>query len=239
MNEHKKWQSHRLYHETFSTSGTAFPQWPGTPKRCKCGCSEVWYDRLSPPNWWSIFNLANFASIVWKLVGVFRALHSVLWHLPSVIRIWLQIVRADYEREVLIRLKPGHNTAVAIFTARVLFYGIITPLTVVGWATIKVLAGPGVFIIGALFLVALALILAVLSVVLIVSIIAISMSGLVFIIGGVGSILYLDNPAIGIAVIVVGVCVQYELNRREGQRKAEELGYLILMLRPELEATHD
>ena len=65
------------------------------------------------------------------------------------------------------------------------------------------------------------------------SVIAISMSALVFILSGVGSILYLDNPAIGITAIVIGVCVQYELHRREGRRREEQLGYLIRMLRPQ------
>ena len=63
------------------------------------------------------------------------------------------------------------------------------------------------------------------------SVIVISMSGLVFIIGGTGSILYLDYPAIGIAAIVIGVGVQYELNRRDALRKEEQLGHLVAMLR--------
>ena len=63
------------------------------------------------------------------------------------------------------------------------------------------------------------------------SVIAISMTGLVFIIGGMGSILYLDYPIVGIAAIVIGVGVQYELNRREALRKEEQLGHLITKLR--------
>ncbi len=46
-------------------------------------------------------------------------------------------------------------------------------------------------------------------------------------------VLYLDNPALGITAIVIGVVVQYELHRREGMRKEEQLGYLIRMLRPQ------
>ena len=42
----------------------------------------------------------------------------------------------------------------------------------------------------------------------------------------------LDNPAIGITAILIGVCVQYELHRREGRRREEQIGYLIRMLRP-------
>ena len=232
MTEHEKWRSRRVYHETFSKPGTMLPSWRGVPNRCKCGCDEVWYDRLSPTNWWTSFNLANYASVVWKLVVTFVALQRLLWNLPPVIWIGFQIVRTSYKREVLARLPPGANTSVAIITARLLVYGIIAPLAVIVWATVWALARPGVIIIVALFFVTLGLTLTVLLIPLIASVIAISMSGFVFIIGGVGSILFFDNP-IGITAVVLGVCVQYELNRREGRRREEQLGHLILMLRPQ------
>ena len=233
MTAHEKWQSRRVYHETFSKPGTAFPSWRGVPNRCKCGCDEVWYDRLSPTNWWTSFNLVHYASIVWKLVCVFLALQKALWNLPSVVWIGFRMLRAGYKREVLARIPPGASTSVAIATARLLVYGIIAPLAVIVWATMWTISRPGVIIIVALFFVTLGLILAVLSIPLIVSVVAISMSGLVFIIGGVGSILFLDNPTVGITAIVIGVCVQYELNRREGRRREELLGHLILMLQPQ------
>ena len=233
MNEHEKWLSRRVYHETFSTPGAEFPSWRGIPNRCNCGCTEVWYDRLSPTNWWATFNPAGYISIVRGVVRVFLALHGVLWHLPPVIWVWLQIVRAGYKREVMNRIQPGASMSIAMPTARLLLYGIIVPLTVVVWTTVWVLSRPGVILLIALCFLTLVLATAVLSIALIISVIAISMSGLVFIIGGLGSILYLDNPVPGITAIVIGVCVQYELHRREGRRREEQLGYLIRMLRPQ------
>ena len=233
MNKHEKWLSRRLYHETFSTPGTAFSSWRGIPNRCNCGCAEVWYDRLSATNWWATFNPARYVSIVRELVRVFLALHGVLWHLPPVIWAWLQMMRAGYKREVMNRIQPGTSSSIAMATALLLLYGIIVPLTVVIWATAWVLSRPGVILMIALYFLTLVLVAAVLSIPLIISIVVISMSGLVFILGGVGSILYLDNPAIGITAIVIGVCVQYELHRREGRRREEQLGYLIQMLRPQ------
>ena len=232
MNEHEKWSSRRVYHETFSTPGTAFPSWHGIPNRCNCGCAEVWYDRLSTTNWWATFNPAGYMSMVQKLVRVFLALHGVLWHLPPVIWACLQMMRGGYKREVMNRIQPGTSTSIAMATARLLMYGIVVPLTVVVWATVWLLSRPGVVLMIALYFLTLVLVSAVLSIPLIVSVIAISMSGLVFILGGVGSILYLDNPAIGITAIVIGVCLQYELHRREGRRREEQLGYLIRMLQP-------
>ncbi len=231
MNEHEKWLSRRVYHETFSTPGTTFPSWRGIPNRCNCGCAEVWYDRLSTTNWWTTFNPAGYISIVRGLVRVFLPLHGVLWHLPPVIWAWLQMMPAGYKREMMNRIQPGTSASIAMATARLLLYGIIVPLTVVVWATAWVLSRPAVILMIALYSLTLVLVAAVLSIPSIISVIAISMSGLVFILGGVGSILYLDNPAIGITAIVIGVCVQYELHRREGTRREEQLGYLIRMLR--------
>ena len=232
MNEHEKWLSRRVYHEMFSTPGTAFPSWRGIPNRCNCGCAEVWYDRLSTTNWWATFNPAGFISILRALVHLFLALHGVLWHLPPVIWAWFHMRRAGYKREVMNRIQPGTSTSIAMATARLLLYGIIVPLTVVVWATVWVLSRPGVILMIPLYFLTLILVAAVLSISLIISVIAISMNGLVFILGGVGSILYLDNPAIGITAILIGVCVQYELHRRERRRREEQIGYLIRMLRP-------
>ena len=117
MNEHEKWLSRRVYQETFSTPGTAFPGWRGIPNRCNCGCAEVWYDRLRTTNWWVAFNPAGYISIVRELVRVFLALHGVLWHLPPVIWAWLQMMRAGYKKEVMNRIQPGTSTFIAIGTA--------------------------------------------------------------------------------------------------------------------------
>ena len=231
MSKHEKWQSRRLYHETFSTPSTFLPSWRGVPNRCKCGCAEVWYDRLSPTNWWAPLNPVTHISIVWAVVRSFVALHKVLWHLPPVIRGMLQMIRAGYKRGVINRIKPGTNAFVAIATARLLLYGIIVPLAVAIWATVWVLSRPGVVLIVALLLPMVGLVAVLFSISLAISLIAISMSGIVVILGGVGSIVYLDSPVIGITVIVIGVFVQYELRRRENRRREEQLGYLILMLR--------
>ena len=231
MNEHEKWQSRRIYHETYSVPTRMFAFWQGTSRRCKCGCGEVWYDRISPVNWWTIFNLATHLSVSWQLAHVLLAFHKLLWHTPPVIWVWFKILRAKYRMEVLVRVPPGASTFIAVATARLLLYGCIAPVVVVACALAWTIAGPGVILTSALYFLTLGLYLALATVVMVLSVIAISMTGLVFIIGGAGSILYLDYPAIGIAAIVIGVGVQYEINRREALRREEQLGHLIAMLR--------
>ena len=235
MNEHQKWLSRRVYHATFSTPGTAFPGWRGVSNRCNCGCAEVWYDRVSPTNWWATFDPTRYMSIMSELFRAFLALHGVLWHLPPVTEAWLQRIRAGYKTEVKNRIEPGTSTLIAMAAARLLLYGIIVPLTAVVWGVAWSLSRPpGVILLTVLYFLVLLLVAAVLLIPLVSSVIAISMSGLVFILGGVGSILYLDNPTIGIAAIVIGVGVQYELHRRELRRREEQLGHLILMLRSQI-----
>lgn len=233
MDKHEKWLSRRVYHETFSTSVATFPLWRGVPNRCNCGCGGMWYDKLSPINQWASFNPVVYISMVPILARVFIALHKLLWHLPPMIWIWFMVARTTYMIEVRNRAQPGPSTTVAMATARMFLYGIKLPLTVVAWTAAWVISRPGVVLMIPLYLLALAAIMTVLAIPLLMSIIAISLSGLVFILGGVGSILYLDNPAIGIALIVIGVLVQYEQQRRESRRREEQLGYLIRTLRPE------
>ena len=230
MNEHEKWLSRRLYHETFSTRGKALPSWGGVPNRCNCGCAGVWYDRLSPTNWWTTLNPAAYILALRRLVNVFAAFHGILWHIPPVIWGWSKMVRAGYMREVLNRIQPSTSATIAQATARLVLYGIIVPLTVVVWATVWIISRPGIIPMAVLYFATIALIATVLMFFPIIAVIAISMSGLVFIIGGLGSILYLDNPAIGIIAIAIGVFLQYELNRRERRRREEQLGYVIQML---------
>ena len=230
MDEHEKWLSRRAFHETFSSPGTVFPKWRGKSNRCECGCGGVWNDRLSTTNWWTMFNPADYVSNARGLFRFFHNLHRVLWHLPSMIWLWFRTIRGGYKREVMNRVQPGLSPAVALGTARLLLFGFIAPLTAIGWATVWILARPGVLLIVGLFLLTLALLLAVFSISVAIAMVAISMSGIVFILGGVGSILYLDNPVFGILAILVGVFIQYEFQRREGKRREEQLGYLIRRL---------
>ena len=101
---------------------------------------------------------------------------------------WFQMGRVGYKREVMNRIQPGTSISIAMATARLLLYGVIVPLTVVVWATVWVLSRPGIILMIPLYFLTLVLVAAVLSISLIISVIAISMSGLAFILGGVGSI---------------------------------------------------
>ena len=100
MNEHEKWQFRRIYHETYSVRTRVFAFWQGTPRRCKCGCGEVWYDRISPTNWWAIFNLTSHAAFSWKLACMVLLFLKLLWRIPSVIWVWFQMAPREIHNRV-------------------------------------------------------------------------------------------------------------------------------------------
>ena len=232
MTNHQKWLSRQMYHETFSTPGRLYFNWRGVPNRCKCGCGGVWYDRVSPVNWWTYFNPKLLIETRF-LFPVFRSLYSLLWALPPMIWIYFQLFRTSYEESIPAKIRTNDSTSVAIgiATGRLLSYGVIAPLAIVLWITTWTLSRIGGIIVLAIHLVSLGLLIAVMAILLVTAVIAVSMRGLVFVIGGIASVTYSYYPAIGIALIVVGVFVEYERNRRNERHREERLGNLILMLR--------
>ena len=57
-----------------------------------------------------------------------------------------------------------------------------------------------------------------------------ALSGLVFLLGGAASILYGFSPAIGTALIVVGVGLEYESRRRRDKENREQIGRLLRII---------
>ncbi len=60
-----------------------------------------------------------------------------------------------------------------------------------------------------------------------------SMPGLVVIVAGVGSIVFLNHTFLGVLIMGAGVLLQYELNRRHTQQLEERFGKLVLLLQGE------
>lgn len=237
MNQHEKWLSRRIYHEVFSTPVTTFLMWRGVPNRCQCGCGEIWYDRVSPVNWWQYISPQLIFGVQF-LFPVFRAFHSLLWSLPPAVWALFQVFRSTYKDNILNKIGPGEaaNAMLAIAFGRTLVYGVIAPLVISLWIATWVLTRIGGILVLAMHLMALSILTALMGILLVVSIIAISMRGLVFVIGGVASVTYSYYPAVGIALIIVGVLLEYERNRRNDRNREERLGYLLSKIQGN---THD
>ena len=230
MDEHNKWLSRRTYHETFSTPNKSIFNWRGLPNRCKCGCGEIWYDKVSPVNWWRYFDPTVLIRLR-LLFPLFRPLYELLWHLPPLIWIAYKNTRSGYKEEVRTRVRPGSSIRAATFIAGFLVYSIFTPIMVAMYAGTWFLTRVGGVAILMLHGLSLALLLTLLMTLLAFAIIAISMRGIVFVIGGAASVVYSYYPIIGIVLIVIGLLLEYERYRRNELKREEQLGSMILLLR--------
>ncbi len=228
MDKHQQWLSRRAYHETFSTSSAPIFKWRGLPNRCRCGCGGIWYDRVSPVNWWRYFDLTLLIRLR-LLFPLFRPLYGLLWHLPQVIWTWFQFMRAGYKDEVRSRVEPGESVRVVTVVTGLLVYAILAPLVIGVYVTAWLLTRIGGVAILSLHGLCLALASILLLGLLGFAIVAIAMRGLVFVVGGVASITYSYYPIVGIALIVAGMFLEYERYRRNELKREEQLGNIILL----------
>ena len=147
------------------------------------------------------------------------------------------MIRATYKDNIRAKVGPYNPTSerVAIAIARFMLYGIIAPLAVVSWTLAWILSRITGIVIMALHVVSLVIVIALMVVLLGMAVVAISMRGLVFVLGGIASVIYSYYPIVGIALIVAGVLIEYERNRRNDRQKEEYLGHLLLRLQKEEE----
>ena len=204
---HQKWMARRAYYEIFSTPDLIFPWWHGNPNRCKCGCGDTWYDRQSATNWWTTvtpYELIRFLIRAEFLLPVFLSLQNVIWALVRVVLIPFPMLRVSNKRR-----ERNISTTVAAVSVRI----IIVPIALSLSATIWILWPISLALLTILFLMLFGM-----------AVIAISTYSYIFIIGGLASIVYASQPAIGVTLIVVGVLLDYERNRRNKLKQEELLG---------------
>ena len=225
---HENWEANRAYWETFADSSPLFPWWHGTPRRCKCGCQSIWFDRLSSSNFWEWFSPRILIESSF-LIPIFRLLFDLIWQLPTVM--WVLFILWRNESFNSVAAYRGAYKAIAIGTTRIVFYGFIAPISVALIAGIWVFSRFGGVIFTALWLMTLLLLIALVLVIFLLGIVGIALKGFIFVVGGLVSIVYTDYPIIGVGLIVSGIVLQYELNRRAEKQLHERIGSLILMLK--------
>ena len=211
--KHRDWLARRAYNETFRTAPSTFPIWRGIPKRCPCGCGEIWYDKLSPVNWWTYLS----PDLLWKtqfLYPVFGALFKVVW----------------YARPVVLTALFGFSLFDRKTTGSLVFYGAGFPLSILLKISFWVLSVLGILAVALLWPVSLALMFSLIVALVGIAVIAISSRSLVFILGGAASVIFSFYPYMGIVLIVIGVLLEYESKRRSDQRIEENIGKLTLMI---------
>ena len=222
---HEDWLNRQAYRKHFATNEPLpFPRnWPGNPDPCKCGCGSIEYSRSDPANWWESFS----PKLLWEtrlLIPIFVSLCKVLWSLLVIF--WGSFLKNfGFQRfkNVVLTNPTGSKLGTSIVALKVLAWFLSC---LVSFA-LCVLLCLGVALLIPLYVGSLALFVTILMIVWVMAVIYISLHGIVFLVGGVASILYLSNPVIGILLIAAGVAIEYETRRRRDRHHRGEVGRLL------------
>ena len=201
---HLKWLARRAYHETFSDPGPTIFNWRGAPNRCKCGCGGMWYDRVSPTNWWKYLTPSLLVQTRF-LLRLFLPAHKLIWLWPSVA--WRAAQYARAQKGMPHSKGQPPNLITPIFAI---------PFVTILWSLWPISVALLIVLIGAQFIIAT---------------IAIALFGLSLVLSGLASVILETHLTISIALIVAGILWEYDRNRRNALKQEELLGRLVLQLR--------
>ena len=226
---HEEWLSRGTYLEYFGSQDppVAFKKWRGNPDPCQCGCGEVRYSRSNPLNLWKSLS----PQLLWEekfLIPPFRDLLDFLWSLPELAWTDFRMVFCwRVFRDDALANPMGNGLGWALTPVRILVWSVLSLLFFLLVMASLVMSRFALLVVMPFYVVAMTLFAA--SLLLSWTLVAVFMAlyGLVFLIGGVASILYLSSPEIGIVLLVVGVGAEYESRRRRDRQNREQLGRVL------------
>ena len=229
---HEEWLSRGAYDECFGSREPplAFKNWRGNPDPCRCGCDEVRYSRSNPHNLWKSLS----PQLLWEtgfLFPIFRAFRNFLWAL-------LGLAWANFRTEF--RASAFKAKVISGHRGRRGGWGMM-PLRFLNWAAISlfmflivvaawIVSRFALFVLAPLYVLGMAIILAVLLFNSTFAAISLASIGLVFLIGAAASFAFDASPVLGIALIVAGVCFEYEGRRQRDRQNREQLGRILRKL---------
>ena len=226
---HEEWLSRGAYVGHFGSREppAVFSRWGGNADPCRCGCDEVRYNRSTPLNLWRCFD----PRLLWELeflFPVFRTLYAVLWELSG--PLW-DMFRAGFcvkaVKDHVIADPLGNRLGRALIPLRFLFWIVFSLLLFLLAATVWSLPRLGGVVIFPLYFAGVAFLMAIMGLIMGLAALFMALYSLVFLIGGVASILYLSSPVIGILLLVAGVGIEYESRRRRDRQNREQLGRVL------------
>ena len=172
--------------------------------------------------------------VLWELRQLFPvvvALNKLYETLPPLFwTLFRQAFNRRFFKDIVIANRTGNRLGAAATPVRFLVWSIFSLLLLLLAVVVRLGTGSGVY--AGIFLFSL---LAVLTTVLWLLIAAaatvfISWHGVVFLIGGAASILYLSNPILGGLLIAAGVCLEHESRRRRERQNREQLGRVLRII---------
>ena len=229
---HEEWESRGAYVECFGSREppVAFKKWRGNPDPCRCGCGEVSYSRANPHNLWKSLS----PKVLWEtgfLLPIFRALLDVLWESSGLVWAAFQgVFRVSVLKDNVIADPLGNKLGIALTPVRILVWSVFCLLLFLMVAAAWSLPRLGGVVIFPLYFVGMAVFMTIIGVIWGLTAIFMASYSLVFLLGGVASVLYGFSPAIGIALIVAGVGLEYESRRRRDRQNREQIGRLLRII---------
>ena len=229
---HEVWLSRGAYVEHFGSREppVVFPNWRGNPDRCRCGCDGVRYSRSNPENLWESFS----PELLWEtelLIPQFRALRNTLWKLPGFAwTIFRPVFTANAFKDIVISDPQNSRGGRAMKPLRLLTWSIFSLLLFLLLMAAWLVSRFTLVVLAPLYIVGMAFVLAVMLLVSFRAATCMAFIGLVFLIGAAASFAFEASPALGISLIVAGVCFEYEGRRRRERQNREQLGRVLRII---------
>lgn len=246
QSRHQEWLANQAYSRVFANRSIIWAeQIDNQPHKCRCGCDAVWYGPTSNANMLGyLFPIVLFR-LLWQqraLYPLFRSLHAFL---QAALLIVLNDSLPEWARQYrLLWLsmfwEPTVRHAQSHSWYRVVGRGVLLPAGAVAfvfWASLwtaafvltwssRVLAFPMVL---ALYIVSLMLVVSLFVVASVMAAIYVVARGLAFVVAGVASVIYSYHLEIGVALIVLGLLIEYGFRYRDEKRHRFQLGHIIAL----------
>ena len=229
---HEEWLSRGAYDECFGSREPplAFKKWRGNPDPCRCGCGEMRYSRSNPHN----LSKSLSPQLLWEtgfLFPIFRALVGVLWELSGIVwPAFQRVFRVSVLRNNVIANPLGNKLGSALTPVRILVWSVFCLLLFLMAAAAWSLPRLGAVVIFPPYFVGMAVFMTIMGLIWGLTALFMASYSLVFLIGGAASFAFGFNAAIGIALVVAGVALEYESRRRRDRENREQLGRVLRII---------
>ncbi len=246
---HREWLANQAYSCTFASRSIIWSEWiDNQPHKCRCGCDEVWYGPGNGTNLLEYLLPIVLFRFLWRVRAfypLFRNVHAlfqavVLAVLRDFLREWFRLYRrlwfSIFWDPIVFHIR-SHNWSRVVVRCVLLLVGAAAftfwaslwfPMFVLGWS-LRVLALP---IVLALYIVSLVLVVSLFILASILAAILVVARGLAFVVAGVASVIYSYHAEIGVALIVLGLFIEYGFRYRDEKRHRFQLGHIIARQQP-------
>lgn len=245
QSRHQEWLADQAYSEFFASPSIICAKWiDNQPHKCPCGCGEVWYGSANNANMLAyLFPIVLFR-LLWRvkaLCPLFRDFHAFLQSallvvlrgfLGEWVRRYLPLWSSIFWEPIVHHVRSRNWSRVVGRCVLLLVSAVAFAFWASLWFTIfvltwslRVLAPPVVI---TLYIVSLALVVSLFVLASVLAAIYVVARGLAFVVAGVASVIYSYYPEIGVALIVLGLLIEYHFRYSGEKRHRYQLGRIIM-----------